>query len=269
MTVVLLVLETLLGFDSAMIEVENLTKAYGASVVVDGVTLTVPKGGVTAIIGPNGAGKSTLLGLMSRLLPPDRGHVRVADLDVVATPGDVLARKLAVLRQDNHTTARLTVRDLVGFGRYPHSGGRLSREDHEKVDQALGYLALAPVADRYLDELSGGQRQRAYVAMVLCQDTEYMLFDEPLSSLDIRHAVALMQLLRRATRELGKTAVIVVHDINIAANFADTVIAMKDGRLAFHGRAADVMTDDRLSAVYDVDISMRDIEGQRVALYFG
>ena len=187
-----------------MIDIQNVSKRYGDSVVVDGVTLALPAGGVTAIIGPNGAGKSTLLSMISRLLPLSEGRVLVEGLDVARADSRELARRLAILRQDNHLPLRLTVRDLVAFGRYPHSGGRLTLADKEHVDRAIDYLELEPLADRYLDEMSGGQRQRAFVAMVLCQDTRYVLLDEPLNSLDMKHAVAMMGTLRRAADELAR-----------------------------------------------------------------
>ncbi|SOC06613.1 ABC transporter ATP-binding protein [Stappia indica] len=250
-----------------MIEIEGLTKAYDGHVVVDGVSLTIPRGGLTGIIGPNGAGKSTLLGLIARLLAADRGTVTVDGLDVATTAGEVLSRRLSVLKQDNSIAARLTVRDLVAFGRYPHSRGRLGDVDHAMIGRALSYLGLEPIADRFLDELSGGQRQRAYVAMVLAQDTDYMLFDEPLASLDIRHAVSMMHLLRDASRRFGKAVVVVLHDINIAGNFSDRIIGMKQGRVLCHGSAGDVMTGANLTAIYDIPIAVHRLEGQFVTTY--
>src|SRR5690606_15980298 len=140
------------------------SKSYGSARVVDDVSVTLPKGGVTSIIGPNGAGKSTLLSMVGRLLPADSGSISVDGLDVAATPGNVLARRLSMLRQDNHLAARLTVRDLVTFGRYPYSKGRYTVEDERHVRDAITYLGLEAYADRFLDELSGGQRQRAFIA---------------------------------------------------------------------------------------------------------
>ena len=250
-----------------MIEIEGLTKAYDGHAVVDGVSLTIPRGGLTGIIGPNGAGKSTLLGLIARLLAADRGTVTVDGLDVATTAGEELSRRLSVLKQDNSIAARLTVRDLVAFGRYPHSRGRLGEADHAMIGRALSYLGLEPIADRFLDELSGGQRQRAYVAMVLAQDTDYMLFDEPLASLDIRHAVSMMHLLRDASRRFGKAVVVVLHDINIAGNFSDRIIGMKEGRVLCHGSAGDVMTGANLTAIYDIPIAVHRLEGQFVTTY--
>jgi iron complex transport system ATP-binding protein len=250
-----------------LIEIDGLTKSYGRRIVVDGITLAIPRGGLTGIIGPNGAGKSTLLGLASRLLAADRGTVTVDGLDVARASGDLLARRLSVLKQENRVAARLTVRDLVAFGRYPHSRGRLSPGDRAHVEKALDFLDLQSISGSFLDELSGGQRQRAYVAMVLSQDTDYMLFDEPLNSLDIRHAVSMMHLLRNASRSFGKAVVVVLHDINIAANFADRIIGMKDGRVVFHGDTADVMTGAHLSSIYDIPIRVHRLEGQYVTTY--
>ncbi|MBU0737008.1 MAG: ATP-binding cassette domain-containing protein [Alphaproteobacteria bacterium] len=172
-----------------MIDIVSLSKAYGSSTVLDDVSLTLAKGGLTAIIGPNGAGKSTLLSIIARLMLPDAGTVHLEGLDVFQAKGELLAQRLSILRQDNHMAARLTVSDLVAFS---YSKGRLTVADKAKIDEALAHLKLRPLADRYLDELSGGQRQRAFFAMILCQDSDYMLFDEPLNNLDIPHGVAMM-----------------------------------------------------------------------------
>jgi iron complex transport system ATP-binding protein len=250
-----------------MIEAEHLTKRYDRALVVDGVSLSLPAGGVTAIIGPNGAGKSTLLSMIARLLPMDGGRVLVDGLDVTRTKGDELAKRLAILRQENGLSVRLTVRDLVGFGRFPHSKGRMRAADHAKVAEAIAYLDLSDLAERYLDELSGGQRQRAFVAMVLAQDTGTILLDEPLNNLDIRHAVAMMRLIRRAADELGKTIVVVLHDINFASAYADRIVAMCDGKVAHEGPVAAVITEEVIEAVFGLPVMIREIEGQRTCLF--
>lgn len=251
-----------------MIEIENVSKAYGRSVVVDGVTLTLPSRGITSIIGPNGAGKSTLLSMVSRLLPMDRGHVRVDGLDIADAASDVLARRLSILRQDNSISVRLTVRELVTFGRYPHSKGRPTAADREHVERALGYLGLDGLADRFLDELSGGQRQRAFVAMVLCQDTDYMLLDEPLNNLDMKHAVSMMQLLRGAADEFGKTVVLVLHDINFASCYSDHIVAMRDGKVIHQGSPEALIRPDVLAEIYDLDIAVETIGGRPIGIYY-
>jgi iron complex transport system ATP-binding protein len=251
-----------------MILANQVTKRYGDAVVVDCLSVTIPKGGITSIIGPNGAGKSTLLSMLARLLKMDAGSVTVGGLDVTATASDVIARRLAILRQDNHLSARLTVRDLVTFGRFPYSRGRPTLDDKRHVERALAYLDLCALADRYLDELSGGQRQRAFVAMVLCQDTDYVLLDEPLNNLDMKHAQSMMKTLRQATRDFGKTVVLVLHDINFASWYSDFVVALKDGRLAAAGNVDEVIREDMLRDIYGMEIQVHAVAGRRIALYY-
>lgn len=251
-----------------MIEIESVSKRYGDQAVVNGVTLTLPAGGVTAIVGPNGAGKSTLLSVMSRLLAADAGRVMVDGLDVARTKGDVLAKRLSVLRQDNGLSARLTVADLVAFGRYPHSKGRLTVEDREPIERAIGFLGLDPFRDRFLDELSGGQRQRAFVAMVLAQDTPYVLLDEPLNNLDMKHAVAMMGILRRAADDLGRTVVVVLHDINFAASYCDRIVAMREGSVAADGTPDAIVTPETLGAIYDMPFNVVRIDNRPVCIFW-
>jgi iron complex transport system ATP-binding protein len=251
-----------------MIGISGVSKSYGQTIVVDDVSLTLPKGGLTSIIGPNGAGKSTLMSMIARLLPIDRGTVMVDGLDVALTAGDALAKRLSILRQDNHLAARLTVFDLVSFGRYPYSRGRLTVEDQGHIERALAYLGLEELKHRFLDELSGGQRQRAFVAMVLAQDTDYMLFDEPLNNLDIRHAVAMMKLLRDAAKDLGKTVVVVLHDINFASCYSDHIVIMRKGRLFRQGEPEQIIREDILIDTYETDFKVREMDGNRIATFY-
>ncbi|NLD15173.1 MAG: ABC transporter ATP-binding protein [Gammaproteobacteria bacterium] len=251
-----------------MIEAKTLSKRYNDRLVVRDVSLQIPRGGVTAIIGPNGAGKSTLLSMISRLTPMSAGSVEIDGMDVTRTSGSELAKRLSILRQHNQTSLRLSVRDLVAFGRFPHSGGRLTAEDQRHIDEALDYLSLNEFQHRHLDELSGGQRQRAYVAMVMCQDTDYVLLDEPLNNIDMRFAVDMMQLLRRAADEKGKTVVVVLHDINFASCYSDHIIAMRGGRLAWQGTPDEVMRDEILSELYAIPMQVHELNGQRICVYF-
>ncbi|GAA2975745.1 iron complex transport system ATP-binding protein [Microbacterium terrae] len=249
-----------------MIEIDHITKRHGAVVAVDDVELTIGTG-VTAIIGPNGAGKSTLLAAVGRLVGADAGTARVDGLDVVTTKSRLLAQRLAILRQDNHLAIRLSVEDLVGYGRFPHGGSGRTPEDRTHIEDAIALLDLEAVRTRFLDELSGGQRQRAFVAMAIAQDADHVLLDEPLNNLDPRHSVSLMKLLRRLAAERDMTIVVVLHDINVASQFADDIIAMRAGRVVHHGPVAEVVTEANLSALYDTPARVTELAGRRVVLW--
>jgi len=251
-----------------LIEISQVSKSYNSTLVVDDVTLKLPACGITSIIGPNGAGKSTLLSMVSRLLPMDKGRVTVDGLDVSTTSGDVLAKRLSILRQENAINSRLTVRDLITFGRYPYSKGRPNSEDRNHVEQAIGYLGLEYLSGRFLDELSGGQRQRAFVAMVLCQDTDYVLLDEPLNNLDMKHSASMMKLLRRAADELGKTVVLVLHDINFASCYSDHIVAMRHGKVVHQGSPDELIHPEILADIYEMEIAVEIIGGKRIGVYY-
>ncbi|HJA04921.1 MAG: iron ABC transporter ATP-binding protein [Candidatus Microbacterium stercoravium] len=251
-----------------MIVLTGATKRYGGSTVLDGVTASFGEEGVVSLIGPNGAGKSTLFGLVGRLIAADGGSVSVDDMDVRTASSGELARRLAVLRQDNQIAARLTVQDLVEFGRFPHSRGRLTSVDRDKIEEAISYLSLDDLRTRFLDELSGGQRQRAFIAMVLAQDTKYVLLDEPLNNLDLRHMTEIMKLIRRMADELGKRVIVVLHDINFAATYSDRIVAMREGRIIADASRDEIMRPEVLREVYDTDVEVRQIDGRPVALYY-
>jgi iron complex transport system ATP-binding protein len=251
-----------------VITLQGVRKNYSSEVAIGPVDLQIPAGGITALIGPNGAGKSTLLTMIGRLNGMDAGAIEIAGYDVASTRSKDLAKIVSVLRQENHFVTRLTVRQLVGFGRFPHSKGRLTRTDEEIVSRAIDFLDLAPLEGRYLDELSGGQRQRAYVAMVLAQDTAFVLLDEPLNNLDMKHAVQMMKHLRRASEELGRTIVIVLHDINFAGHYADHICAMKDGAVVEFGVPSEIMTDEVLSRVFDTEVQVVDGPSGPLAVYY-
>ena len=212
--------------------------------------IEIPKAGFTSLIGPNGAGKSTTLLMIGRLLDMDEGQIQVANMDVSESKSKDLAKVLTILRQENHFVTRLTVRQLVGFGRFPYSKGRLTKEDEVIISKYIDFLDLTSLENRYLDELSGGQRQRAYVAMVLCQETEYVLLDEPLNNLDVARSVQMMEHLRRATNEFGRTILTVMHDINFA-KYSDKICAMKDGQIAAFGTVEEVMDSTLLTDIFE------------------
>jgi iron complex transport system ATP-binding protein len=252
-----------------VITLTDVLKRYSSEVAIGPVDLEIPTGGITALVGPNGAGKSTMLTMIGRLLGMDQGSIEVAGYDVASTKSRDLAKILSILRQENHFITRLTVRQLVGFGRFPHSQGRLNRADEEIISRYIDFLDLRDLEGRYLDQLSGGQRQRAYVAMVLCQETDYVLLDEPLNNLDIAHSVTMMRHLRAAAAEFDRTIIVVLHDINFAAAYADYICAMKDGGIAEFGSPEAIMQDGVLSALFNTDISvMPGPNGRPVAVYF-
>ena len=248
--------------------IQSLTKQYGDKTVVDGVSFSIPKGKIISLIGPNGAGKSTVMGMISRLIAHDSGLVEFEGKEMRKWKSRELSKRLAILTQQNNIQMKLTVRELVCFGRFHYSGNRLTPEDHEIVDRALDYMELHDFADRFIDELSGGQRQRALIAMVIAQDTDYVLLDEPTNNLDIYHATNMMKIVRRLCDELGKTVILVLHEINYAAFYSDYICAFKDGKIAKFGTAEEVMTKENLSEIYQVDFEILNIKGKPLSIYY-
>lgn len=251
-----------------MIEVKNLTKKYGNKTVVDDVSFNIEKGKITSFIGPNGAGKSTVLSMISRIMDKDNGTVVIDGVELEKWKETDLAKKLSILKQSNNINVRLTIREIVSFGRYPHCEGRLKEEDIKYVDEAIAYMELTDIQDRYLDELSGGQRQRAYIAMVLAQNTEYVFLDEPLNNLDMKHSVSMMKVFRRLVDELNKTVVIVMHDINFASVYSDNIVVLKNGKLAKNDTTEKIIDKETLEDIYEIDFDIREINGKKISIYF-
>lgn len=249
-----------------MIIIDNARKSYD-EVEIGPLNIKIPKAGLTSLIGPNGAGKSTTLLMIGRLLDMEEGHIKVADMDVTESRSEDLAKVLTILRQENHFVTRLTVRQLAGFGRFPYSKGRLTKEDEAIISKYIDFLELTDLESRYLDELSGGQRQRAYVAMVLCQETEYVLLDEPLNNLDVARSVQMMEHLKHAANEFGRTIVAVMHDINFAAKYSDRICAMKDGRIAAFGTVDQIMDSNVLTDIFETKIEIIDGPYGPIAIY--
>jgi ABC-type enterochelin transport system, ATPase component len=250
-----------------MIDILNAKKAYTSEVQIGPLNIQIPKAGLTSLIGPNGAGKSTALLMIGRLLQMDEGQIQVAGMDISTSKSEDIAKVLTILRQENHFVTRLTVRQLVGFGRFPYSKGRLTKEDEVIISKYIDFLQLADLENRYLDELSGGQRQRAYVAMVLCQETEYVMLDEPLNNLDVARSVQMMEHLRHAANEFGRTILTVMHDINFAAKYSDRICAMKNGKIAAFGEVKEIMNAELLTDIFETKIEI--IEGPHgpIAIY--
>ena len=243
-------------------ELKNIHKAYD-TVVVDSVSLTIPKNQLTAFIGPNGAGKSTLVSIMSRLLQKDSGQLWIEGKEIEAWNSKELAKELSVLKQNQSFQVSLTVEELVSFGRYPYSKGKLSTLDYQMIDQALKHTNLLELRERSIQTLSGGQMQRVFIAMVLAQDTDIVLLDEPLNHLDLKQAVEIMKLLRYMVENLDKTVVIVMHDLNMAINFSDYLVAFKEGKCEFSGKTMDVVTNQSLSELYEIDIEVIEVSGKK------
>ncbi len=249
-------------------KIVGLKKNYGEKVVVNDVSFEIPKGKVLSMIGPNGAGKSTVMSMISRLISKDEGFIEFEGKDLSKWNSKELAKHLAILTQHNNIQMKLTVRELVAFGRFPYSGSRLTAEDNEMVDKAISYMELQEYEEQYIDELSGGQRQRAYIAMVIAQDTEYVLLDEPTNNLDIYHASNLMRIARRLCDELGKTVILVLHEINYAAFYSDYICAFKKGEIAKFGPVEEVINKETLSKVYKVDFEIMNIGGKPLTIYY-
>ena len=250
-----------------MIQLAGVCHHVGSAPILHDITTDLPRGKLTALIGPNGAGKSTLLRLIGRLEPLQKGSIRIDDLDLTRTSSGDLARRMAVLGQQTQIASRLRLCDLVAFGRWPHHHGRPRPQDRAIVAEALETFSLTDLSQRFLDEVSGGQAQRAYLAMTFAQDTDWLLLDEPLNNLDMSHARSLMQQLARLVRQSGKSVVVVVHEVNYAAAWADHIVALKNGRVAATGAPSEVLTAATLSQLYDTEVEVTQHQGRPLVLH--
>lgn len=238
--------------------VHDLELGYGERTVIESLDLVLPPGRVTAIVGANACGKSTLLRSMSRLLRPRTGQVLLDGEQVHKLPAKELARTLGLLPQAPTAPEGITVSDLVGRGRNPHQRllSRWSAEDDAAVAAALEATDTVGLADRPVDELSGGQRQRVWIAMALAQQTDVLLLDEPTTYLDVSHQVEVLDLLTDLNRTRGTTIVMVLHDLNLAARYADHLVALAGGRLHAAGEPHTVLTEENVRAVFGLDCSV-------------
>ena len=251
-----------------MIEIKGLNKSYNGKKVVKDVSFNIEKGKITSFIGPNGAGKSTVLSMISRLLDIDSGEVIIDGKNLKDWDNKELSKTLSILKQSNNINMRLTIKDLVSFGRFPYCEGNLKEEDEKFINEALEYMKLMDIKDKYLDELSGGQKQRAFIAMIIAQDTDYILLDEPLNNLDMKHSVEMMKLLRKMVDELGKTIIIVIHDINFASCYSDNIVALKNGELLMNKSCEEIITVESLTKLYDMDFTIQEVNSKKICIYF-
>lgn len=241
--------------ESHILAAEALTLSYGDRTIVEGLDLVIPPGRITAIVGANGCGKSTLLRALARLISPREGQVVLDGKALHGRPTKEIARTLGLLPQSPVAPEGIAVADLVGRGRHPHQKllARWSAHDYEVVAGALAATGIADLAERSADELSGGQRQRVWIAMALAQETDILLLDEPTTFLDVAHQVDVLDLLTDLNRERGTTIVMVLHDINLAARYADHLFAVRDGGIVAGGSPSEIVTSELIREVFDLD----------------
>lgn len=249
-----------------MIKIANVNHQINKHSILDDINLSLHEGQVIALIGPNGAGKSTLFNLMSRLIPLQSGSIQFGDYDIEKTDSQTMARTVSMLAQENHIQGRLRVSELLMFGRYPYHHGKPTELDQQHVNAVIERFELGAMADRFLSTLSGGQRQRALIAMVVCQDTPYLLLDEPLNNLDIYHAGRLMREIRTLAKQQHKTVIFVLHDINQAAQFADTVVMMKSGKIIQTGMPTAVLNQENIYDLFGVDLTVIEHNGRPIII---
>ncbi|MBJ3785032.1 ABC transporter ATP-binding protein [Devosia sediminis] len=258
---------------SHRLEAVAIEAGYAGTRVLNAVDLSPPDGQVTILIGPNGCGKSTLLKTMARILAPTRGNVLLDGKDIHTLNTKAVAASLGLLPQGPIAPEGLTVRELVAQGRFPHQSllRQWTQKDEDAVNSAMSTAGITEFADRAVDTLSGGQRQRCWVAMVLAQETDLILLDEPTTFLDLKVQVDLMDLLTGLAHERGRTLVIVLHELSLAAAYADHLVMMKEGRIVASGTPDDIFTADRLKQVFGLDANvLRDpASGRLVCVPFG
>ena len=241
------------------ISVANLRVGYTPDrPVISDLSLNIPGGQVTTIIGPNGCGKSTLLRAIGRLIPSQGGEVHLGDTDIGSMKRKDIAKTIGVLPQSPISPPGLIVSDLVSRGRHPHQSWirQWSSSDEEEVNAALEMTDVAELADRSVDSLSGGQRQRVWISMVLAQHTDVLFLDEPTTYLDLAHSIEVLDLVNRLRRDLDRTVIMVLHDLNLAIRYSDNLVVMRDGDLFATGRPEEIITSELLKEVFELDASV-------------
>ncbi|MEN0589109.1 ABC transporter ATP-binding protein [Kurthia gibsonii] len=250
--------------------IEELTAGYENNPIFENLNASIEYGKITTIIGPNGCGKSTLLKTIGRILKKEHGHVYLQDQDMQKLSTKDIAKRLAILAQSPSAPPQLKVGELISYGRYPHrkNVNRLTPEDHEMIDWAMEVTQTAEFADRELSQLSGGQRQRVWLAMALAQKTDILLLDEPTTYLDMAHQIEVLKIVQKINKEHGCTIVMVLHEINQAARFSDTILAMKSGEVLANGKPKEIMTAAYLEKIFNIQAKIVDDDGTPVCLSY-
>jgi len=250
--------------------IEELTAGYENNTIFENLNASIEYGKITTIIGPNGCGKSTLLKTIGRILKKEHGHVYLQDQDMQKLSTKDIAKRLAILAQSPSAPPQLKVGELISYGRYPHrkNVNRLTPEDHEMIDWAMEVTQTVEFADRELSQLSGGQRQRVWLAMALAQKTDILLLDEPTTYLDMAHQIEVLKIVQKINKEHGCTIVMVLHEINQAARFSDTILAMKAGEVLANGKPKEIMTAAYLEKIFNIQAKIVDDDGTPVCLSY-
>lgn len=239
-----------------MINLSGISKKYNGVTALAISELEIPENKLIGIIGPNGSGKSTLLSCIANSIKPTSGNIFIDGIEVRRYDRIEFAKKVSIMNQSTDVNLNLTIEDLVSFGRYPYSKGNLTWEDMEIVNDAIYNTGIDHIRNKYITQVSGGERQRALVSLLLAQQSKYILLDEPLNNLDMKSSVQLMDLLRNIVHNNGVTVIIVLHDINFAMNYADSLILMNKGQIAHHGSPESIRTNGIMSEIYGIPIEI-------------
>ena len=237
-----------------MLKVNDLYAGYENRKIIDNLSLNIKKGEITSIIGPNGSGKSTLLNCLTRYIKPFQGNIYLEDEDIYKKSIKDFSKKVAILSQHHSITGNITVGQLVSYGRLPHKKWyeRKTEEDYNIINQAMIDTNVLKYKDSFINSLSGGEQQRVWIAMALAQTPDLLLLDEPTTYLDISHQLELMKLIRNINQEKKLTIIMVLHDLNQAAEYSDKIVIMKNGKIFDYGKPEEVMTCDNLKSVYNI-----------------
>lgn len=244
------------------ISVKNLSVAYENNTIIEDLNLSIPKGKVSIIIGANGCGKSTLLKTIARINKPKNGDIFINNKNIKKIKEKSIAKEVAFLPQGPVCPSGLTVRELVAYGRFPHQKiiGGLNNHDKEVIDWVIEETGLIEFANREVENLSGGQRQRAWIAMILAQETDIIMLDEPTTYLDMSYQLEVLEVLQKLNKEKNITVVIVLHELNNACRFADNIIGLKKGKIICEGKPIDVINKETLKKIYGIDARLKPSE---------